>query len=75
MIRLYFHPGNASLAPHMLLAETGVPFELALVERDSGALRSPDYPELNPNGQIPVLASHGGEWRLGVSFGLQAPLV
>ena len=55
MITLYYHPGNASLTPHMLLEEIGVPFALELVDRQSGAQRSPEYLKLNPNGQIPVL--------------------
>jgi len=55
MIQLYYFPGNASMAPHMLLEELGVPFELVRVEREKGALRSPEYLKLNPNGLIPVL--------------------
>ena len=55
MLRLYFAPGNASLAPHLLLRELGQPFELVAVDRDRGAHRSPDYLRLNPNGLIPVL--------------------
>ena len=55
MLRLYFAPGNASLAPHLLLRELDQPFELVPVDRDRGAHRSPDYLRLNPNGLIPVL--------------------
>ncbi|KQU78245.1 MULTISPECIES: glutathione S-transferase family protein [unclassified Rhizobacter] len=55
MIQLYYFPGNASMAPHMLLEELGIPFELVRVEREKGALRSPEYLKLNPNGLIPVL--------------------
>ena len=55
MIQLYYHPGNASLAPHMLLEEIGAPFELLLVDRANAAHKSPQYLKLNPNGQIPVL--------------------
>jgi glutathione S-transferase len=42
MIQLYYFPGNASMAPHMLLEELGIPFELVRVEREKGALRSPE---------------------------------
>lgn len=52
---LHYHPGNASMTPHMLLRELGVPFDLALVDRASGAHKSPEYLRLNPNGLIPVL--------------------
>jgi glutathione S-transferase len=55
MIQLYYFPGNASMAPHMLLEELGIPFELVRVEREKGALRSPEYLKMNPNGLIPVL--------------------
>ena len=55
MIQLHYHPGNASLAPHMLLEEIGAPFELVFVDRANAAHRSPEYLKLNPNGQIPVL--------------------
>ena len=55
MITLHYHPGNANLTPHMLLEEIGTPFELALVDRDHGALASAAFRKLNPNGKIPVL--------------------
>jgi len=55
MITLYYHPGNASFAPHVLLHEIGVPFELHLVDRERGEHKSPAYLALNPNGSIPVL--------------------
>jgi len=55
MIRLYWHPGNASLVPHMLLEEIGAPFALQRVDRANNAHKSPEYLKLNPNGQIPVL--------------------
>ena len=53
--KLYFFPDNASLAPHMLLRELAVPFDLALVDRKEDAQHSPDYLRLNPHGRIPVL--------------------
>jgi glutathione S-transferase len=55
MIQLHYHPGNASLAPHMLLEEIGEPFELVFVDRAKAAHKSAAYLKLNPNGQIPVL--------------------
>jgi glutathione S-transferase len=55
MLTLYYHPGNASMTPHVLLEEIGAPYELAFVDRQSGAHRSPEYLKLNPNGLIPVL--------------------
>jgi glutathione S-transferase len=55
MLQLHYHPGNASLAPHVLLHEIGAPFELKLVQRMQGENKQPEYLKLNPNGQIPVL--------------------
>lgn len=55
MLQLYYHPTDASMAPHMLLEELGVPFELVLVDRANQAHKSEHYLRLNPNGLIPVL--------------------
>ncbi len=55
MLALYYYPGNASLLPHMMLREIGVPVEMRLVDRSRNAQRSAEYLRLNPNGRIPVL--------------------
>ena len=55
MITLHYNPGSASLTPHVLLHELGVPFQLSLVDRLAGAHKTPAYLKLNPNGLIPVL--------------------
>jgi glutathione S-transferase len=55
MIQLHYAPGNASMTPHMLLEELGVPFELKLVDRANNAHKSAEYLKMNPNGLIPVL--------------------
>ena len=55
MIQLHYFPGNASMTPHLLLRELGLPFELKYVDRASGAHKSAEYLKLNPNGLIPVL--------------------
>jgi glutathione S-transferase len=55
VIELHYFPSNASMAPHILLEELGVPFELALVDRTKDAHRSAAYRKLNPNGLIPVM--------------------
>jgi glutathione S-transferase len=56
MIQLHYYPGNASLIPHIVLEELGLPFELQYVDRAQSAQKSPAYLKLNPNGLIPVLA-------------------
>ncbi|MED5620817.1 glutathione S-transferase family protein [Ideonella sp. BN130291] len=55
MLQLHYFPSNASMAPHILLEEIGVPFALKRVARDEGEHKSPAYLKLNPNGLIPVL--------------------
>ncbi len=58
-LTLHYYPGNASMTPHMLLREIGVPFELQLVDRTQAAHKSAAYLKLNPNGLIPVLQHDG----------------
>lgn len=55
MLKLHYHPSDASLMPHILLEELGVPFALQWVDRANNAQKSPAYLKLNPNGLIPVL--------------------
>ena len=55
MLKLHYHPSDASLMPHILLEELGVPFALQLVDRANNAQKSAAYLQLNPNGLIPVL--------------------
>jgi glutathione S-transferase len=43
------------MAPHILLHELQLPFELAWVDRTRDAQYSAEYLRLNPNGTIPVL--------------------
>lgn len=55
MLELHYFPDNASLAPHLLLAETQADYELRLVDRNSNAQKSKEYLKLNPAGRIPTL--------------------
>lgn len=50
MITLHYFPGNASMTPHILLRELGLPHQLQLVDRAQHAQKSPAYLALNPNG-------------------------
>jgi glutathione S-transferase len=54
-LTLHYAPSNASMAPHILLQELGVAFQLQRVDRDNNEHKSPAYLKLNPNGLIPVL--------------------
>ena len=55
MIDLHYYPSTASMAPHILLHELGVPHRLVLVDRTQNAQKMTGYLKLNPNGLIPVL--------------------
>ncbi|MCU0926858.1 MAG: glutathione S-transferase family protein [Hydrogenophaga sp.] len=55
MIQLHHYPSTASMVPHILLEELGVPFEMVLVDRMRDQHKAPDFLRLNPNGLIPVL--------------------
>jgi glutathione S-transferase len=54
-VRLHYAPGSSALAPHVTLAEIGVPYELVLVERDESGQWSAAYRALNPWGKVPTL--------------------
>jgi glutathione S-transferase len=54
---LYYYPGNANLAPHILLEEAECEYDLVLVDRGRQAQRTDEYLRLNPNGTIPTLVS------------------
>ena len=55
MIQLHYYPSTASMVPHILLEELGVPFERVLVDRTVNAHKEPAYLQLNPNGLLPAL--------------------
>ncbi len=54
-IQLHYAPATASMIPHLLLEELGIPFELHLVDNTQGAHREPAYLCINPNGLLPAL--------------------
>jgi glutathione S-transferase len=55
MLELHYYPSNASMAPHLVLLELGLPFTKRLVDRTVQAHKASEYLALNPNGLIPVL--------------------
>jgi glutathione S-transferase len=56
MIKLYYLPGAASLAPHGCLEETGAEYELVRVVREDGIPVEPtNYLEIQPKGRVPAL--------------------
>ncbi len=59
MYKLFYYPRNASWAPHMLLVEMQLDYELILVDRKTEAQKDPNYLKLNPTGRIPTLVVDG----------------
>jgi glutathione S-transferase len=55
MIQLHYFPATASMIPHLLLEELGVPYERVLVDRARDAHKAPAYLAINPNGLLPAL--------------------
>jgi glutathione S-transferase len=55
LIQLHYYPSTASMVPHILLEELGVPYERVLVDRTQDVQKTTAYLRLNPNGLIPVL--------------------
>jgi glutathione S-transferase len=52
---LHYSPSTASMAPHILLRELGVPHELVLTDTEAGAQKLPEYLRLNPHARVPTL--------------------
>ncbi len=61
-MKLYYAPGACSLAPHIVLEETGERYELERVDLAAGQHNSPEFLRVNPKARVPVLTD--GEWVL-----------
>ncbi|WP_313271206.1 glutathione S-transferase N-terminal domain-containing protein, partial [Stenotrophomonas sp.] len=56
-MKLYSKPGACSLADHIALIWSGLPFEVQIV--DYATMKSPEYMKMNPAGAVPVLEDEG----------------
>jgi glutathione S-transferase len=61
MLKLYYSPGACSLAPHILLEELGLKYQLELVALAENKQQTPGYLAINPKGRVPALLTHEGE--------------
>jgi glutathione S-transferase len=55
-MKLYYAPGACSMASHICLEETGVPYETYAVNTQRKEHKGPEYLRINKHGQIPALA-------------------
>jgi len=71
-MKLYHSPAACSLAPHIALCETGLPFTAARVNVGTHRLADgTDYYGINPKGYVPLLELDSGERLAEVSVILQ----
>ena len=60
-MKLYYSPGACSLSPHIVLHETGLPFETVLAPTKTKKLPDgSDYTGVNPLGYVPYLTLDDG---------------
>ena len=61
-MKLYFSPGSCSLAVHIVLHESGLPFETVQTSTKTHLLPDgSDYYAISPNGYVPLLELDNGE--------------
>ena len=61
-MKLYYSPGACSLSPHIVLRESGLPFEPVLASTKTHKLADgTDYYTINPKGYVPLLELDDGQ--------------
>jgi glutathione S-transferase len=60
MYTLFFSPNACSLASHIALAESGLPYELKRLKFAENEQQSDAYLKINPKGRVPALATDRG---------------
>ena len=61
MLTLYFSPGACSMAPHIVLQESGEEYQSQRVNFADADQRSEAYLKINPQGRVPALILDDGE--------------
>ena len=61
MLTLYYAPGACSMAPHIVLEESGEKYEPRRMDLGKGEQRSEEYLKMNPQGRVPLLKLDNGE--------------
>ncbi len=57
---LFYYPGACSLANHIALIETGLPYELVSINHEKKTADGRDFLAINPKGYIPALELEDG---------------
>lgn len=61
-MKLYYSPGACSLASHIALQETGLPYDIEKVDlKEKKTADGTDFNVINPKGYVPVLTLDDGE--------------
>ena len=61
-MKLYYSPGACSLSPHIVLRESGLPFQPVLASTKTHKLADgTDYYTINPKGYVPLLELDDGQ--------------
>jgi glutathione S-transferase len=60
MLTLYSSTGSCSRASHIALEESGLDYDVRLVDFANNAQRDPAYLAINPKGRVPALATDQG---------------
>jgi glutathione S-transferase len=61
-MKLYYSTGACSLSPHIVLRESGLPFDLVLASTKTHQLADgTDYYTINPKGYVPLLELDNGQ--------------
>jgi glutathione S-transferase len=60
-MKLYYSPGSCSLASHIVLAESGLPYQTTRVNlKDKTTETGEDYNKINPKGYVPCVRLDNG---------------
>jgi glutathione S-transferase len=60
MLTLFYAPGACSMAPHIVLEESGEKYEPRRMDLAKGEQKSPEYMKVHPMGRVPALKLDDG---------------
>ena len=60
MLTLFYAPGACSMAPHIVLEESGEKYEAKRLDLSKGEQRAADYMRIHPLGRVPALKLDDG---------------